>query len=80
MQATCSICRYYYKTRDREIAEDQGVEWEVFGETGICRRYPPVVIMEIRDGDSRRGEEFSVWPEVSADNWCGEYAAVEGDN
>ena len=38
-----------------------------------CRRYPPLVFVEPADNIT-----VSAWPEMLADQWCGEWMHVEG--
>lgn len=58
----CGECRYYLEYEDLE-SEDLEEPEDL---TGICRRYPPVVIAGL--------SAASTYPDVSgATGWCGEY-------
>lgn len=49
--------------------------WEPAGEkrtSGVCHRFPPrTVVFEDENGDT--DIKGSVWPLVSAEQWCGEF-------
>ena len=48
--------------------------WKENRISGDCRRFPPVDIVRIRDGDSTVGAEF---PTTYPTEWCGEYVKGE---
>lgn len=58
-KAQCSACAYWERmTDDRDMEDD----------AGLCRRYPPVVLLD----DS---EPFTIWPITDDVDMCGEYQA-----
>lgn len=62
-RACCLRCRYYFGTFEAEVNGDG-----VFYGMGECHRRAPVT--PAPSPASRR------WPEVSGDEWCGEYEGV----
>ncbi len=42
-----------------------------FHDGNYCCRFPPVGVYDSQLGDMR-----AAWPEVAADDWCGEYKAI----
>lgn len=42
---------------------------------GVCRRYPPQLVVEFEPGNSSRTE--SMYPEVLGWFWCGEWKKLE---
>ena len=62
----CGSCRYY-RAFEREPDDDDEEE----GPTGVCRRYPPLTLMSM--------PPISVFPEVSTEEWCGEYMPREDE-
>lgn len=48
---------------------DERPDWK---EHGYCRRYPPQVIVGIRDGNTA-GDWSQEWPWMQKDDWCGEW-------
>lgn len=61
---SCQSCRYYFEFEDPEPDDDSDID-NADDLTGTCRRYPPTVYPGLTP--------ISVYPDVSAAGWCGEY-------
>ena len=57
----CKNCKYSEKTR---ITGHAGLELM------LCKRYPPVII----HGETGMQIEYSAWPTVPFNAWCGEFS------
>lgn len=58
-QSQCSSCAYWERLpAEREMEDD----------TGLCRRYPPVVLLDGSD-------PFTIWPLTDDVDLCGEFRA-----
>ncbi len=64
---TCDKC-YYVDSEDDGYNFTGGSEWYE------CKRYPPTMIKSI---DSDDGDVWTSYPNVSLDNWCGEFKPEE---
>ena len=62
---SCQSCRYYFEFEDPEPDDDSDDIESPDDLTGTCRRYPPTVYPGLTP--------ISVYPDVSAAGWCGEY-------
>lgn len=45
---------------------------------GMCRAHPPVVLQAI-EGSDLPANPVTHWPEVDAEDWCGEWFVSEKD-
>ena len=61
-KASCENCLFRHN-------EDGGLAY-------VCRRYPPQVVIYLRD-TSTASEEISEFPDVALSDWCGEHAFEE---
>lgn len=61
MLEKCENCKFYADIREREPVN----------ETGVCRRYPPVVENNIIYPST------FLFPDVLKTSWCGEYKVRE---
>jgi hypothetical protein len=65
----CEACRYYLEyppPKDGEDEDDEDGQPDPTDWTGVCRRYPPVIIAGVA--------ATSIHPDVSgATGWCGEF-------
>lgn len=52
----CGNCRFF-------LAEDKG-------DSGECRRYPPVPLID-------EGEWVTIWPAIDSDDFCGEWKPAQ---
>lgn len=58
-QSQCSICAYWERLPPERDMED---------DAGLCRRYPPVVLLD-------NSEPFTIWPLTEDTDMCGEFRA-----
>lgn len=58
-RAQCSQCAYWERLPPERDMED---------DAGLCRRYPPVVLLDNSD-------PFTIWPLTDETDMCGEYRA-----
>lgn len=63
IQETCRTCKYF--DAPKGMPED----------TGMCRRYPPVLIVTPTPGEGGRPTpmEVSKFPLTGTQHWCGEH-------
>ena len=64
----CESCQFYVS---------------VFRSLGECHRYPPVAALELVHRNNvpvftTQRPEGGGWPQVSNEDWCGEWRAVKG--
>lgn len=67
---SCCSCRYY---QSRELDPNSG--------EGQCRRHAPRPLREdlVTDADGYvLSHVFARWPDVSVDDWCGEWRPAAG--
>lgn len=64
----CKHCRYYLEDTETETEPDDDEEEEEGAPTtGLCRRYPPIILMAFPSATS-------VFPDVAGTtDWCGEF-------
>lgn len=68
--ACCAVCRYYqaypYTDLEADLDDEEDEDEEEEELTGVCRRYPPIVIVGI--------PVTFIHPDVSGKRgWCGEF-------
>ena len=61
----CNECRYW------DLQDEGFVDQEDDYASGICKRYPPVVVEIDREIQEER------WPWTYMDDWCGEFKAKQ---
>lgn len=67
--ATCATCVWWNRARRASWTDYDGARSYIV-EHAQCRRYAP---------GAKRGEPMSrEWPEVNANDWCGEHSAITG--
>ena len=79
----CGTCRWH----DQEgYARYHGPDAEGLGNSGFCRRFPPMPDFIRRWHIWQKTEQsnepmenlvFGIWPETDFDDWCGEWQARE---
>ncbi len=71
---TCGSCKHRYLVRAQPTD---------FGGQLVCRRFPPTVSVAIVHAEDLAGRvsstprSYTSLPNISKDDWCGEYAASE---
>ena len=61
---TCVTCNHYRPRED-------------MGTTGTCRLLPPVVVFVPPHEETDQYGMFSVYPDVDADDYCGQWSGQE---
>lgn len=65
MRETCETCRF--RKPDERPA---------YTLSGLCRRYPPVVVETVAFDGSGMNHFSQHWPWVSRNDWCGEHSPI----
>ncbi len=54
--------------KEKSCSACKFIDRELLHNQAVCRRFPPVPV-----NDEARDKFYFPWPEVSKDDWCGEF-------
>ena len=62
LKQSCDLCKF--SARNHGYTNNKQIELI------LCKRYPPVIV----HGEMGMQVEYSAWPTLPSDAWCGEFA------
>lgn len=67
MRPSCGGCRFWLDLENKQVPTE-----------GLCRRHPPVQLVELAGGaEDIRSYITTGFPVIGRDDWCGEFQAIE---